>query len=205
MDIKIEFLSSLDSLSVDRKISNTLWTEIESFYSKGGRHYHTLHHLDSLLLHLKPLKSNFVNWNTIVFAIVYHDAVYNTLKNNNEEKSADLAAKRLSAINFPSNEIAICSQLILATKKHQPSDRQTDLFTDADLSILGADSATYQLYTKQIRNEYSIYPDLMYNPGRKKVLRHFLEMTRIFKTKEFFEKYDQRARLNLENELKNLR
>jgi predicted metal-dependent HD superfamily phosphohydrolase len=39
---------------------------------------------------------------------------------------------------------------------------------DADLSILGKDLDTYLAYTKMIRKEYSIYPDFLYKPGRKK-------------------------------------
>ncbi|MNJ03033.1 hypothetical protein D3C73_1632060 [compost metagenome] len=51
-----------------------------------------------------------------------------------------------------------------------------------------------------MRQEYAIYPDLVYNPGRKNVLLHFLAMDRIFKTDYFFEKYEKPARENLRKE-----
>jgi predicted metal-dependent HD superfamily phosphohydrolase len=92
--------------------------------------------------------------------------------------------------------------MILATKEHQRSDDETNLFTDADLSVLGADRETYLLYVQQIRAEYSIYPDILYNPGRKKVLEHFLNMENIFKTNEFRTKYESAARKNLEAEIR---
>lgn len=41
----------------------------------------------------------------------------------------------------------------------------------------------------------------MYNRGRKKALKHFLEMDRIFKTDYFFQKYENQARINLQKEL----
>jgi len=42
-----------------------------------------------------------------------------------------------------------------------------------------------------------VYPDLVYNPGRKKVLNHFLAMDSIFKTDYFYNKFDRQAKENL--------
>ncbi len=61
---------------------------------------------------------------------------------------------------------------------------------DADLSILGQDLEIYLGYTREIRKEYSIYPDVLYKPGRKKVLRYFLDLESIFKTDYSKEKYE---------------
>jgi predicted metal-dependent HD superfamily phosphohydrolase len=94
-----------------------------------------------------------------------------------------------------------CVKLILATQKHEPAGEEVNLFTDADLSVLGAEPESYKLYATQVRKEYGLYPDLIYNPGRKKVLQHFLAMPRIFKTDAFYEKYETTARRNLEWEL----
>ena len=79
-----------------------------------------------------------------------------------------------------------------------------NLFTDADFSILGAHWETYSIYSQNVRKEYSIYPDLVYNPGRKKVLKHFLEMTRIYKTDYFYSKLEELAKCNLLGELDTL-
>jgi len=72
---------------------------------------------------------------------------------------------------------------------------------DADLAILGKDWKDYENYIHQIRKEYSIYPDFLYNPGRKKVLIHFLEFDEIFKTNHFKEKYENIARENIQREI----
>ncbi len=202
--IKDEYLKSLSKYTSDSQLLDTMWGDIEKNYSKSNRHYHTLTHLDNLLSELIPFKNKFTNWDIIVFAIAYHDIIYNTLKSNNEEKSAAFATKKLNAIGLPPMETSFCSQMILATKKHEAGNLETNLFTDADLSVLGADPGTYRTYTKQIRQEYSIYPDLIYNPGRKKVLTHFLEMNSIYKTNDFSSKYESSARLNLETELNSL-
>jgi predicted metal-dependent HD superfamily phosphohydrolase len=195
------FLDSIKKYSEDNYQQQTFWYEIDSCYSQSHRHYHTMSHLNSLLHELTPYKNKFTNWDSVVFAIGYHDIVYNTLKSNNEEKSAQWAVRRLNEIAFPIDQLKQCKQLILATKSHEPADDETNLFTDADLSILGADEVTYRNYSLQIRREYSLYPDIMYKPGRKKVLKHFLSMETIYKTKEFAERYEHQSRINLMNEL----
>jgi len=198
--IQEEFIDSVKHYA-DQAQSALLWQEVEYAYSASSRHYHTLAHLENLLVQLKSFQSQFKNWDTIVFAIAYHDVVYKVLKSNNEAKSADFAAKRLQAIAFPPEEIEICKKFILATRKHEPGDEEVNLFTDADLSVLGAEPEVYKLYATQVRKEYKLYPDLVYNPGRKKVLQHFLSMPRIFKSDFFYEKYEAAARRNLAWEL----
>jgi predicted metal-dependent HD superfamily phosphohydrolase len=138
----------------------------------------------------------------VLFALYYHDAVYNVLQKDNEEKSAQLAEKRLKALQVPDVKIETCRRHILATKVHSFSEHpDTNFFTDADLSILGQPWAVYERYTRQVRKEYAIYPDLLYKPGRRKVLEHFLQMPKIFKTEAFLIKFEQQARLNLTREL----
>lgn len=202
--IKEEFLEVLKKYTSQEEQQQKMWEEVEQHYSQPDRHYHTLHHLNAMLAELQPHKDTFSSWDTVIFALAYHDLVYNSLKSNNEEKSAEVAIKRLQEISFPKKLLTLCEQFILATKKHEAKDLETNLFTDADLSILGADSQTYEEYSKQIRREYSIYPDILYNPGRKKVLLHFLEMPNIYKTLEFRNKYERQAKSNMQAELMKL-
>jgi predicted metal-dependent HD superfamily phosphohydrolase len=126
------------------------------------------------------------------------------LKQDNEQQSAELAARRLKDIGFPEQEIERCIQFILATQHHKPADAEINLFTDADLGILGAAPAAYAIYTQQIRQEYSIYPDAIYKPGRKKVLQHFLAMPQVYKTEAFSSRLEVQARANLTWELTTL-
>lgn len=199
------FVELASQYTKDDKLIHKYWDEINSAYSKAGRHYHTLQHLQNLLVYLQALQSQINNWNAVVFALYYHDVVYNTLKHDNEERSAALALKRMKEIGVDEHTIKACSNIILATKKHEwNSDNDINLFTDADLSILGASWNDYELYSKQVRKEYSIYPDMIYNPGRKKVLQHFLSMERIYKSDYFFGRLEKPARENLKQELEQL-
>jgi predicted metal-dependent HD superfamily phosphohydrolase len=200
------FLHLIKQHCSNHELANNLWLEIFTKYSEPKRHYHTIQHIEAMITVLKEVKEKAEDWDTLLFAIFYHDIIYKASGNSNEEESAKLAMLRLSEIKYPAEKIAKCAQMILATKKHEPSDdNDTNYLIDADLSILGKSAETYQTYTEQIREEYSIYPDFMYNSGRKKALLHFLQMNSIYKTEYFTTKYEKQARINLQNELETLK
>lgn len=204
-NIKDIFFKLLESYPAETSTKEELWEEIVENYSDKKRHYHNLSHLENLIQQLTDHQGIISDWDVILFAVFYHDIVYNVLKQDNEEKSAEFAVDRLKRLNIEQERIDKCKAAILATKGHHTSkDADINIFTDADLSILGADWETYQNYAKQVRQEYSIYPDLIYNPGRKKVLRHFLDMPTIFKTPEFSRDLEKQAKENLERELREL-
>ncbi len=200
--LKKTYIALVQEYVSDRKQVESLWLEIVTHYSHKKRYYHTLTHLEKLLEELTGVKNDITHWNTILFSLFYHDIIYNPLKQNNEEKSAVYAEKRMKRIDVPQEMIINCKTQILATKHHtQSPDSDTNYFTDADLSILGQDWNTYLEYSQNIRKEYAIYPDIIYRPGRKKVLHHFLQMERIFKTDHFFQKFEKQAKENLQKEL----
>jgi len=199
------FKAQLAKITTDTRLIEKLWKEIEVQYSKSGRFYHTLSHLDNLIVSLTPVLDNILDWQTIVLSIAYHDIVYNPLKKDNEEKSAELANKRLAELGASKFQREKCFSQIMATKTHSFSnDSDTNYFTDADLSILGSDEDDYVRYSQLIRKEYKYFPDFIYKPGRQKVLHHFLEMPRIYKTDYFYQYFELQARANLKNELKEL-
>jgi predicted metal-dependent HD superfamily phosphohydrolase len=142
------------------------------------------------------------DWSVVIFAVFYHDIVYNILKHDNEERSADIACKRLSELNLSHQEIEKCKGAVMATKSHvSTGDSDVDYFLDADLCILGSDWLSYWTYVEQIRKEFSLYPAIVFRTGRRKVIRRFLEMARIFKTDDFHSMYERQARENLQREL----
>ena len=197
MELKQVFIQLVNTYSGDESIPVSFWNEIEKKYNSAGRYYHTTTHLEKLIDELNSCKHLIADRDTLLFSVFYHDIIYNVLKSNNEEKSADLAMKRLSITEFPVVRIASCKEQILATKSHLVSNSQdTNLLTDADLSVLGQPSDVYEQYCNQIRKEYSIYPGIVYKPGRKKVLIPFLNMEKIFKTSFFYNKYELQARAN---------
>jgi predicted metal-dependent HD superfamily phosphohydrolase len=201
--LKETFTTLLSDYTNNSVTIQTYWEEIEKQYTHHKRHYHTLTHLENLLQLLLAVKKYINKWNTTLFSLYYHDVIYNTLKTDNEEQSAKLAIKRMQALPVPENIIANCNTQILATKKHeQHTNDDINYFTDADLSILGQPWEAYTQYYQQVRKEYAIYPNVVYKPGRKKVLNHFLNMERIYKTEYFYDNFKQQAKENISTELK---
>jgi predicted metal-dependent HD superfamily phosphohydrolase len=200
--LKQTFLDLVKKYSSDQGLAETLWEEIETNYSDKKRYYHTLTHLENVLYELTKVKEEIADWDTILFSLFYHDIVYKSYKGDNEQKSAELAKERLQSIGYPAEKIEKCVQQILATKDHKLSDdSDTNLFTDADLSILGQPWEVYENYTRNVRKEYSIFPDFLYNRGRKKVLCRLLDMNPLYKTRVFFEQYEVTAKDNLSRDL----
>lgn len=156
-----------------------------------------------MCIEIDEIKSQLQNFDTVLFSIFYHDIVYHFSSKLNEEKSADWAIKSLKKLGVSEDQINEVNQQILATKKHLHSeDQDTNYLLDADLSVLGKEENIYNNYFKNIRKEYSVYPNFLYNPGRKKVLLGFLEHEFIFKTTEFRLKYNQTAKENIAREIR---
>ncbi len=200
--LKETFAELLTNYTDHTGLTNELWDEIEQHYSEPGRYYHTPEHLENLLTQLTTVKAEVKNWHTVLFSLYYHDIIYNAQRGDNEERSAELAVKRMEQIAVPMEMISRCKSQILATKSHLLSaDSDTNYFTDADLSILGQEWEVYSSYCNAVRKEYAVYPDLVYKPGRKKVIRHFLGMERIYKSDYFYSKFEIQAKQNLEKEL----
>jgi len=200
--LKEIFTALVSRYSADAVLTEKLWAEIEKAYSGKKRHYHNLHHLENMYNELLPLQDSITDWDTLLFSLFYHDIVYKATSKDNEEKSAGVAAQRLAEIKYPAEKINKCYSQIVATKLHELSpDTDTNLLTDADLAILGANWDTYSNYSNAVRKEYSIYPDFLYKPGRTKALQHFLQMGDIFKTTHFKGKYQKESYTNLKKEL----
>jgi predicted metal-dependent HD superfamily phosphohydrolase len=195
------FATLAGSYTSDGVAVQRAWRVIENHHTERGRHYHNLAHLADIIDQLLPFKEN-QGWDVLLFTAFYHDIMYNVLRHDNEEQSAELAVKEMALLYVPQTLVEATRACILATKTHESTgDGITDLFIDADMSIVGRDWDTYIIYAQNVRKEYGIYPDLLYNPGRKKALGHFLSMDRIFKTAYFYDKYEVRARENVFREM----
>ena len=199
------FYDLVREYATEVSVADALWDEIKLQYGKRRRYYHNLSHLEAMHDELALVENTFANADAVWFALYYHDIVYNVRASDNEEKSAALAHQRLISLGANNDLIERVSRHIIATKKHERApDPDTNTLIDADLSILGKDFETYRTYTQQIRKEYAIYPDILYNPGRRKVLRHFLDLPAIYKTDAFKNRYEHQARKNLAWELTQL-
>lgn len=180
--------------------------EIRRRYTGTARHYHNLQHIGQMLQLATQHRDQLQDWDNVVFAIFYHDVVYNVFRKDNEARSADMADKRLATLCVTADRIQVVRELIKATHKHEvPANASyaSDLnwFLDFDMSILGTPWEQYEVYARQVRKEYRLYPDLMYNPGRRSFLQHTLQAAHIFHTPYFSQQYTDTARANMQREL----
>lgn len=203
MDLQAKFHELLLHYTSNKSLIPIFWNELNSQYSHKSRFYHNWRHIEKMLLDLPLFNAQIENLDALVLSIFYHDSIYRVTKNNNEEKSADLLQEHLCQTNF--KKIAWCKDQIIATKQHKFSDNtDTNILIDLDLSILGQPLNVYQEYAQNIRKEYGIYPSIMYNPGRKKALKHILNQDSMYKTESFKERYESKARKNLTWEINSL-
>ncbi len=185
-----------------------VFEQLVAAYTQPDRYYHNLDHIHHLLTILERFKQGKLRDPQAVFlAIWFHDFVYDPQAKDNEIQSAKAAQELLTKLGASIDLIVRVKQLILATQGHQvsPEDFDQCVFLDADLAILGVDSARYQVYAQSIRREYNWVPELDYKIGRIGVLENFLKRPRIYYTDLLFDELEAIARVNLCQEIDALR
>ncbi|MCI5167824.1 MAG: N-methyl-D-aspartate receptor NMDAR2C subunit [Candidatus Electrothrix sp. GM3_4] len=184
--------------------SFSIFEELKAVYTEPGRYYHTDKHVGECLTHLQLLRHQATRPAEIEVALWFHDAVYDTRRPDNEERSAEWAVKFLGASKVGQAIRELVARLIMVTQTHALYDADTALMTDIDLSILGAQPHVFEQYDTDIRREYSWIPGEQFRRGRIQVLNNFLERAEIYKTSYFLAKYEQQARLNLRRKIEQL-
>lgn len=178
--IKDQWNIACTSVGVNEMIANDWFDLLSRLYSEERRAYHTFHHIWSMLKALQEIKVVEVdNRIAIVFAIFFHDCIYDPTRRDNEELSAQqwLSFCDQSGVIIPFRDSV--ADWIRQTAHHmdcnaESSTRDKLLFLDIDLAILAAPRSDYDLYAQQIRKEYAHVPDDAFREGRSKVLRTFL-------------------------------
>ncbi|MEM6347686.1 MAG: metal-dependent phosphohydrolase [Bacteroidota bacterium] len=176
------------------------------YYGEKHRHYHNLDHVEALLTHIDRWPEAWGDPIAVQLAAWFHDIIYLPHKRDNEHQSARFAERQLATWTLPAAQITKISQMIIATAGHRAEglDQDGRAFLDLDLSILGSELAVYQQYVASIRQEYRLYPNLIYRPARRKILRAFLERERLYFTPTAYERWEQAARANIQAELNSL-
>lgn len=190
------------TINLPKDISERYFLDLKKHYSESHRAYHNMSHIWSLLHISQVYQKHVIDPITLQLAIWYHDIIYNPLKKNNEQKSADYFKKLFSQF-LNEKQLLEVDNMIVSTAKHMPISDSHDLslLLDFDLAILSTESSIYKAYSEAIRKEYWIYPDFLYHKGRRKVLKHFLERPQIYFNGFFREKNEKQARENLSGEL----
>ena len=204
-----QHLSAMTS-DISPKEIDRLWQDIVMRYGEPQRAYHTLNHIEQLLVQFENIKHVLSEPHIIALVLYYHDVIYDPTRSDNELKSAELATDALSPYLSPEQ----CRQihaLIMMTANHQidtlvDSDKYNDAayLLDMDLSILGAPWPAYKQYAKAIRQEYTHVADDNYRDGRTAVLQGLLAHTKLYLTDHYYNQLESQARDNIKHELTSL-
>ena len=179
-----------------------LLADLRARYDEPQRYYHDWSHIEAMLDHWIDRRDALVDEDAVLFAILYHDAIYDPRANDDEERSARLLANARAPLTVSGRLRAEAA--IRATKGHVVSDEvdsrdrpDVALFLDMDLAILGATRERFDRYEAQVRREYAHVSDHAYRAGRTAVLRRFAERTRLYLSDWGYEAFEDRARANI--------
>ncbi len=184
-------------------ISEPLRAELVAVYTAPGRHYHDLRHIEALNALADACADAIADRDAVEAAIWFHDAIYDTRREDNEERSAALAEERLAG-SASEDRIARIAAMIRATAGHAMPDfsggaaaQDCALFLDMDLSILGSPEADFDAYEAAVRREYDWVTDEQWRQGRRAVLAGLLARPAIYTTARFRVSHEAAARRNL--------
>ncbi|MEM7688698.1 MAG: hypothetical protein AAF291_06725 [Pseudomonadota bacterium] len=190
-------------------VPSAMLDDLKQRHSEPQRRYHDWTHIEALLDHLETVQDRIEDRDAVVYAILFHDAIYDPRASDNEKRSAQLLIKSAPPILPKSRDLA--KRLIEATDGHALPDDLTASnredcahFLDMDLGILGASEERFDIYEEQIRFGYShVAPD-DYRKGRARVLKHFAQRDQLYFTRWGQERFEAAARANLARSLAKL-
>jgi predicted metal-dependent HD superfamily phosphohydrolase len=143
-------------------------------WNESHRSYHTLNHLNDLIDQINENKSKFSErqYEKLLLAALFHDCVYDPMKSDNEEKSADFLMECATDKSNP--DVLEVKQMILDTKSHQSTTNLSESFNHYDMNIVERDFDQLLDWENGIHEEYKAYGDA-YKEGRLKFLESLLD------------------------------
>ncbi len=196
------FHASLVGLGIEPRVD--LFDELAAAYGERSRHYHTQQHIAECLSQFQRFHSLAQRPYEVEVALWFHDAVYDTHRSDNEERSAQWAEQYLAAEDANAAVINRIVDMIIATKSHSRQEGDAAIVIDIDLGILGASPKAFEVYDQAIRREYDWVSEAQYRPTRRQILKIFLDQDVIYQTEAVRECYETQARNNLSRKIKEL-
>lgn len=198
-------------MSAPLTLPTPMLSALEAAYAVPPRAYHDFGHAQEVLHRFAEVTVG-PGWTQpaeVYLAVLYHDAVYEAGRKDNETRSADLARAQidqwLPELGVDTLRVA---ELIGLTARHGQlglADFGDDGFSldarhflDCDMAILGAAPDVFDAYDRGIAAEYrGKVPGFLFRINRKKFLKGLLARERIYLSDWFHQRYDAQARDNL--------
>ena len=177
--------------------------DLRNRYAEPQRRYHTWAHIEALLGWFALRRDHLHDPAAVQLAILFHDAVYDPARSDNEAQSAQLLRDAdLPDVSDDARLRAV--RMIEATAAHGLADNldendRSDMaeFLDMDLSILGVAPAVFDGYERAIRDEYAFVPEALFRAARRGILERFLERPTLYFSDWGHERFEARARSNI--------
>jgi predicted metal-dependent HD superfamily phosphohydrolase len=187
------------------ELSAAIYEALRFEYDSSPRRYHNFGHVIEVLSDYRSCA-----WKapaSVAWAILFHDAVYEPGRTDNEANSADVMERCLKGTNY---DIERIRHLIMLTARHGTLlqgdvDDAAAQFLDCDMAILGAPDSRYKTYANAIRYEYGMIDDDVYRVGRSAFLKRLLALPSIYLTPRFRTTHEESARRNIACELRETR
>jgi predicted metal-dependent HD superfamily phosphohydrolase len=150
--------------------------------SPAPRPYHNEAHIAQVLECLFTWSAGEPPDRSLIAAALYHDAIYDPTRSDNEARSGAFCAEELARVGIREAILNWAETLILTTARHDPDKgyKSAVKLVDADLYVLGGTPNEYIAYVAGIREEYAHVSDADWRVGRGKVLQQFQARKRIY-------------------------
>jgi predicted metal-dependent HD superfamily phosphohydrolase len=145
-----------------------------AMWNESHRHYHNLDHLNDLIDQINEDKSKYSSkdYEKLILTALFHDCVYDPMRGDNEEKSADFFIECCVEKNSP--ELLEVKQMILDTKTHRSTTPLSESFNYYDMNIVERNFDQLLNWEMCISQEYKAYGE-QYKEGRVKFLESLLD------------------------------
>ena len=207
--VKIRSDAELETWVPPHPSASAVLASVLARYDEPHRHYHDGRHVRMVVSRCLELMSDasvrVADAHALVWAALWHDAIYDPRAHDNEAASARLAVEQLGQLGVVTERLSEVSRLIVLTAGHgvERSDADGAVLVDADLAVLGASPDAYADYVRGVRAEYHFVNDDAWRVGRANVLTNLLALPHLFHTPPMLHR-EATARSNLAAELAQL-
>jgi predicted metal-dependent HD superfamily phosphohydrolase len=186
-------------------VPQDVFEELIRAYSSADRFYHNLKHIEDCLSLFDQTRFLAAHPEEVELAIWFHDAVYDTRRNDNEQKSAEWAKSVIIQAWLDHDIAERISRSILATRHDiEVTGADAQLMIDIDLSILGWEPDVFWRYEENIRKEYAWVSENIFRQKRIEILHGFLDRQHIYYREKYREMFEEQARTNLKQAIAKL-
>lgn len=195
------------------------WTTIRDSYSTHWRYYFNLNHIYQILekfdqfydTEIYPEESKIF----IELAIWFHRIVFIPQiidSTHNVKESYNILKQFVEETQYnvvTSEQLSFLQSLVLSVNRHRQTevydnkeqDSLNKFFLDIILSFLGFENEIYKRFASLVKKEYLWVEKSEFKLKRRIILQRLLDRERIFITNEIYNKFEEQARQNLQNEV----